>query len=55
MNKSIPSFEIIGDVAIVEIPEKRKDERSIAMNIMRNHPRVRTVLKKQKKERESSD
>jgi tRNA (guanine37-N1)-methyltransferase len=41
-----PSFEIIGEVAIVEIPEERKDERSIARDIMRNHPRVRTVLRK---------
>jgi len=46
MNSSIPSFEIIGDIAIVEIPEGRRDDRSIARNIMRNHPRVRTVLKK---------
>lgn len=42
----IPSFEIVGEIAIVEIPEDRRDERSIAMNIMRNHPRVKTVLKK---------
>ncbi len=44
--KKSPSFEIIGEIAIVEIPEERKDERSIARDIMRNHPRVRTVLRK---------
>ncbi len=42
----VPSFEIIGDIAIVEIPEERKDVKSITRNIMRNHPRVRTVLRK---------
>lgn len=44
--KKSPSFEIIGEIAIVEIPEERRDERSIARDIMRNHPRVRTVLRK---------
>ncbi len=40
-------FEIVGDIAIVEIPEGlEKKEKSIAEAIKRTHPRIKTVLKK---------
>jgi tRNA (guanine37-N1)-methyltransferase len=41
----MPAFDIIGDVAVVEIPEGRK-ERGIAELIVKNHPRIKTVLRK---------
>ncbi|MCC7571365.1 class I SAM-dependent methyltransferase family protein [Candidatus Micrarchaeota archaeon] len=42
------AFEIIGDIAIVEIPEEfKKHEKTIADGIVRVHPQVKTVLKKQ--------
>jgi len=41
----IPSFDIIGDIAVVEIPEGAK-EKDIAKLIVKNHPHVKTVLRK---------
>ncbi|HLD78601.1 MAG TPA: class I SAM-dependent methyltransferase family protein [archaeon] len=41
------AFDLIGDVAIVEIPERlRRKERLIARAVMEAHPMVRTVLAK---------
>lgn len=39
------AFDIIGDVAVVEVPEGGK-EREIARLIVSDHPRVKTVLRK---------
>lgn len=41
----LPAFDIIGDIAIVEIPEGI-DEKEVAKEIMRIHKRVKTVFKK---------
>ncbi|MEM4707194.1 MAG: class I SAM-dependent methyltransferase family protein [Candidatus Anstonellales archaeon] len=43
----LSSFDIIGDIAIVEIPEALEDkEKEIGKAIMDVHPNVKTVLKK---------
>ncbi|MGC9005072.1 MAG: class I SAM-dependent methyltransferase, partial [Candidatus Micrarchaeia archaeon] len=43
----LSSFDIIGDIAIVEIPEPlKKKEKEIGKAIMQAHPNVKTVLKK---------
>ncbi|MCK4496881.1 MAG: class I SAM-dependent methyltransferase family protein [Candidatus Aenigmarchaeota archaeon] len=41
----IPAFDIIGDVAIVEI-EGGENEKGIAKLIVKNHPHIKTVLRK---------
>lgn len=41
------SFDIIGDVAIIEIPDEiKKKEKDIARALTSMHPHIRTVLKK---------
>jgi tRNA (guanine37-N1)-methyltransferase len=47
LNKLKKSFDIIGSVAIIEIPEELEpDEKVIAEAIMKTHPSVETVCKK---------
>ena len=41
----MPAFDIIGEVAIVEVPDGG-NEKEIAKLIMKKHPRIRTVLGK---------
>ncbi len=41
----MPAFDIIGDIAVVEIPEKG-NEKDILKSIMKNHPHVKTILRK---------
>lgn len=41
----LQAFDIIGDVAVVEIGEGR-NEKEIAESIVKNHPHVRTILVK---------
>ena len=41
----LPAFDIVGDIAIVEIPED-VDEKKIARKIKKVHKRIKTVLKK---------
>ncbi len=44
----LSSFDIIGDIAIVEIPDALKEkEKEIGAAIMKIHPNVKTVLKKE--------
>jgi tRNA (guanine37-N1)-methyltransferase len=45
MTPGIPAFDIIGDVAVVEVPAGGNG-RAIARAIVKNHPRVKTVLGK---------
>ena len=41
------SFDVIGDVVIIEIPDElRAREREIAKALMKVHPHIKTVLKK---------
>ena len=43
----ISSYDLIGDIAIMEIPENReKEAKKIAKSIMLTHPRVKTVMQK---------
>jgi tRNA (guanine37-N1)-methyltransferase len=43
----VSSYDIIGDIAIMEVPRGRKAKPGdIAMEIVRTHPRVKTVLAK---------
>ena len=42
---NLPAFDIIGDVAVVEVPEGRGEE-AVANLIVKNHPHVKTVLAK---------
>ncbi len=47
INIDFSSFEIIGDIAIIEIADKHKKyEKHIARGIMNVHPKIKTVLKK---------
>lgn len=41
----LPAFDIIGDIAIVEVPEG-VNEKEVAKEIMKIHKRVKTVFKK---------
>jgi len=44
----ISSYDVIGDIAIVEIPDDmKKDSRNIAKSIVDVHPHIKTVLDKQ--------
>ena len=44
----LSSFDIIGDIAIVEIPDALKEkEKEIGKAILKIHPNVKTVLKKE--------
>jgi len=41
------SFDVIGDVAIIEIPDElKKKEREIASALVKVHPHIKTVMKK---------
>lgn len=41
------SYDIVGDIAIVEIPEEKgSDPESVARDIKKSHPRIKTVLQK---------
>ena len=43
----IRSFDIIGDIAIIEIPDSlKKKEKIIAEGVMKQNTAVKTVLKK---------
>ena len=41
------SFDIIGEIAVVEIPDELKSkEKEIAKTILKNHPHIKTILRK---------
>jgi len=41
------SFDVIGDVAVIEIPDElKKKEKDIARALVKVHPHIKTVLKK---------
>lgn len=42
----LQAFDIIGDIAIVEINDGR-NEKEIVESILKNHPHVKTIMKKQ--------
>lgn len=47
LDSLINSFDIVGDIAIVEIPQSlEKNEREIGNALMEVHPGIKTVLKK---------
>lgn len=43
---SIGGFDIIGDIAIIEIPEGLKDKEKIAEALVRRHSHIKTVMEK---------
>jgi len=47
LSQLVTSFDIIGDIAIMEIPEKlEKKEKSIATTLLKQHKNIKVVCKK---------